>query len=154
MSRNCPSGGFGGGAGHAGQLNSGFGLSAPHAIGGAFGGLSPPAGSAMFGHPSGPSLASGVGVGAALPFGAGAGSGLSVPAIAGTGAGGFGSSTARLLLLLSLFSKQSKLSAQEKSALKDRVLRGDALTAAALEVFQVDQDLEELLDSLRRIAAL
>lgn len=66
----------------------------------------------------------------------------------------FTSITSRALLLVALFAKQGKLSASEKALLKDRVLRNDALVVAALEVFDVDQDLEELCDTLRRIAAL
>jgi len=68
--------------------------------------------------------------------------------------GGFTSPTAKLLLLLALFHKQGKLSAADKGALKDRVLRQDALVTAALEVFEIDQDLDELLDTLRRLLAL
>jgi len=68
--------------------------------------------------------------------------------------GAFSSPTSRALLLLALFAKQGKLSSAEKGALKERVLRSDVLVNAAMEVFEIDQDLDELCDTLKRIAAL
>jgi len=79
-------------------------------------------------------------------------SGLSPPSVSAGPA--FGSATSKLLLLIALFHKQGRLSAEEKGKLKDRVLRQDSLVHAALDVFEIDQDLDELSDTLRRITAL
>ena len=42
--------------------------------------------------------------------------------------------------------------ARGKAALKDLILRNDRRVMAAVEVFEVDHDVEEMLDTLKRIA--
>lgn len=57
----------------------------------------------------------------------------------------------KLLLLIALCSKQGSISMDEKGKLKDLVISGSPVLLSALEVFEIDQDLEELVDTLRRI---
>ena len=44
------------------------------------------------------------------------------------------------------------LGAGGKAALKDLILRNDRRVMAAVEVFEVDHDVDEMLDTLKRIA--
>eukprot|EP01127_Copromyxa_protea_P013859 TRINITY_DN376_c0_g1_i1.p1 TRINITY_DN376_c0_g1~~TRINITY_DN376_c0_g1_i1.p1 ORF type:complete len:888 (+),score=171.53 TRINITY_DN376_c0_g1_i1:42-2666(+) len=60
-------------------------------------------------------------------------------------------STTKLLLLIALLSKKGLISTEEKGKLKDLTLAKDELINSALEVFEIDQDLNELADTLRRI---
>jgi len=64
------------------------------------------------------------------------------------------SSTTKLLLLIALTFKQGRISNEEKGRLKDLTLRKDGLVLAALEVFEIDQDLEEFVDTVKRICKL
>jgi len=53
-----------------------------------------------------------------------------------------------------LIFKQGRISNEEKGKLKDLTLRKDGLVEAALEVFEIDQDLEEFVDTVKRICKL
>lgn len=44
------------------------------------------------------------------------------------------------------------ISAEEKSRLKDLILSDDEKIVAALECYEMDQDIEEMLDTLYRVA--
>jgi hypothetical protein len=59
--------------------------------------------------------------------------------------------TTKLLLLIALLSKKGMITDVEKGCLKDLTLSKDELVCSALEVFEIDQDLTELADTLRRI---
>jgi hypothetical protein len=61
---------------------------------------------------------------------------------------------AKLLLLVSMLHKGGRLSDSEKSQLKNLIINGDKALICALEVFEVEKDLEELGDTLRRIAKI
>jgi len=61
------------------------------------------------------------------------------------------STTTKLLLLIALCYKKQYITVDEKSKLKDLALSHHELPNSALEVFEVDQDLEELADTFRRI---
>jgi hypothetical protein len=58
----------------------------------------------------------------------------------------------RLLLLLARMEQERLLDAHTKAALKDLVLVKDASVFAALEVYEVENDLHDLADTLQRIA--
>lgn len=60
-------------------------------------------------------------------------------------------STTKLLLLIALLSKKGLISGDEKGVLKDLTLSKNELVLSALEVFEIDQDLNELADTLRRV---
>jgi len=57
----------------------------------------------------------------------------------------------RLLLLISLLYKQGKIIDEEKSRLKDLTLEKNDMLYSALEVLEIDQDIEEFTDTCRRI---
>jgi len=59
--------------------------------------------------------------------------------------------TTKLLLLVALVFKKSLITSEEKGKLKDLVLSNNQLVFSALEVFEIDQDLDELTDTFRRI---
>jgi hypothetical protein len=46
------------------------------------------------------------------------------------------------------------ISENEKSRLKDLILSDDEKVVAALECYELDEDIEELLDTLYRVAKL
>eukprot|EP01124_Arcella_intermedia_P019949 TRINITY_DN2731_c2_g1_i1.p1 TRINITY_DN2731_c2_g1~~TRINITY_DN2731_c2_g1_i1.p1 ORF type:complete len:192 (-),score=58.48 TRINITY_DN2731_c2_g1_i1:52-627(-) len=60
----------------------------------------------------------------------------------------------KLLLLLSLTFKQGKISTADKDTLKPLILQSNQLILSALEVFEIDQDLEEFIDTLKRICKI
>jgi len=62
--------------------------------------------------------------------------------------------TTKLLLLIALCYKKNDISDSEKGNLKDLVISGNPLVFSALDVFEIDQDLEELVDTLKRICKL
>jgi hypothetical protein len=64
------------------------------------------------------------------------------------------STVTKLLLLVSLASKKGNLTIQEKGKLKDLIIMGNPLLTSALEVFEIDQDFEELIDTFKRISKL
>lgn len=59
--------------------------------------------------------------------------------------------TTKLLLLIALCHKQGNISAEEKAVLKEMVIERNEAIFGALEVFGIDQDLEELVDTFKRI---
>jgi hypothetical protein len=59
-----------------------------------------------------------------------------------------------LLVLVSMLFKSNRISAKEKSTLKDLIIAENYNVLCAYEVFQVDNDLDELADTLRRIVNL
>jgi hypothetical protein len=59
--------------------------------------------------------------------------------------------TTKLLLLVSLCYKQGSLSQDEKNTVKDLIIARNEAIYAALEVFEVDQDIEELVDTFKRV---
>lgn len=59
--------------------------------------------------------------------------------------------TTKLLLLVSLCYKQGSLTQDEKNTLKDLIIARNEAVYAALEVFEVDQDIEELVDTFKRV---
>jgi hypothetical protein len=62
--------------------------------------------------------------------------------------------TTKILLLLALLYKQGRLTADERGKLKDMVITRHEAVFAGLEVFELDQDLDELVDTLKRICRL
>lgn len=58
--------------------------------------------------------------------------------------------TTKLLLLVTLCFKQGSITSDEKSALKDLIIDRNEAVFAALEVFEIDQDLSELVDTFKR----
>jgi len=60
----------------------------------------------------------------------------------------------KLLLLIALTFKQGRISNDEKGKLKDLTLGGHLLLVAALDVFEIDQDLDEWVDTVKRICKL
>jgi hypothetical protein len=58
---------------------------------------------------------------------------------------------AKLLLLVSMLFKAQRITPQEKSALKDLVIRDHESLATALEVFETEKDFDELEDTFRRV---
>jgi len=60
----------------------------------------------------------------------------------------------KLLLLIALTYKQGHISNDEKGKLKDLSLSSNHLVLSALEVFEIDQDLPELVDTLKRICRI
>ena len=58
---------------------------------------------------------------------------------------------AQRLLLLSDLVKQGKITLDQKRDLKDLLLQGDELINSTFEAFHVDNDLDELLDSLQML---
>jgi len=61
------------------------------------------------------------------------------------------SHSAKLLLLLARLSRDGKISNAQKSKLKDLVIARNAAVISALEVFEFDSDVTELVDTLQRI---
>jgi len=59
--------------------------------------------------------------------------------------------TTKLLLLVSLCYKQGSITSDEKSTLKDLIIDRNEAIFGALEVFEVDQDLEELVDTFKHL---
>jgi len=57
----------------------------------------------------------------------------------------------KLLLLISLLYKQGFISVEERGKLKDMTFERNEMLYSALEVFDIDQDLEEFGDTVRRI---
>lgn len=58
--------------------------------------------------------------------------------------------TTKLLLLVTLCFKQGTITSDEKSTLKDLIIDRNEAVFAALEVFEIDQDLSELVDTFKR----
>jgi hypothetical protein len=58
--------------------------------------------------------------------------------------------TTKLLLLVSLTFKQGSITSDEKATLKDLIIERNEAVFGALEVFEIDQDLEELVDTFKR----
>jgi hypothetical protein len=58
---------------------------------------------------------------------------------------------AKLLLLVSMLFKAQRITAQEKSALKDLVIQDHESLVCALEAFETEKDFDELEDTLHRI---
>ena len=58
--------------------------------------------------------------------------------------------TTKLLLLVTLCFKQGSITAEEKSTLKDLIIDRNEAVFAALEVFEIDEDLSELVDTFKR----
>ena len=61
------------------------------------------------------------------------------------------SDTAKLLLLVSKLCRDNLLTSDEKSQIKNLILRRNAAIISALEVFEIEKDFHELADSLKRI---
>jgi hypothetical protein len=59
--------------------------------------------------------------------------------------------TSKLLLLIARIGREGKITAAQKNKLKDLVIARNATVISALEVFEFDSDLEELIDTLTRI---
>eukprot|EP01121_Diplochlamys_sp_Union-15-3_P004173 TRINITY_DN1416_c0_g1_i7.p1 TRINITY_DN1416_c0_g1~~TRINITY_DN1416_c0_g1_i7.p1 ORF type:complete len:801 (+),score=218.27 TRINITY_DN1416_c0_g1_i7:736-3138(+) len=59
--------------------------------------------------------------------------------------------TTRMLLLVALCFKEGAISAEEKGKLKDMIFSGNEYVYSAVEVFDIDQDLDELVDTFKRI---
>lgn len=59
--------------------------------------------------------------------------------------------TTKLLILVSLCFKQGSISSEEKNTLKDLIIDRHEAVFAALEVFEIDQDLGELVDTFKRV---
>lgn len=57
----------------------------------------------------------------------------------------------KLLLLVALCFKQGTITSEEKGKLKDLVINGNTLLLSALDVFEIDQDLPEFIDTARRL---
>jgi len=62
--------------------------------------------------------------------------------------------TTKLLMLVALCFKQGAINAQEKGKLKDLIIAGNELIYSAVEVYLIDQDLDELVDTFKRICRL
>lgn len=62
--------------------------------------------------------------------------------------------TTKLLMLVALCFKQGAITAQEKGRLKDLIIAGHELIYSAVEVYLIDQDLDELVDTFKRICRL
>jgi hypothetical protein len=62
--------------------------------------------------------------------------------------------TTKLLMLVALCFKQGAINAQEKGRLKDLIIAGNELIYSAVEVYLIDQDLDELVDTFKRICRL
>ena len=60
----------------------------------------------------------------------------------------------RLLLLISLLFQAKKLNEQEKNRLKNLTLQKDERMIAALQTYEVDKNLDELTDTLKRICSV
>ena len=73
---------------------------------------------------------------------------MTMPALSFNGAR---SPIAKLLLVISHAMTQRLLTPAQRSALKDRALVGDSTLLACIEAFEVDGDLDELLDSMRML---
>jgi hypothetical protein len=58
---------------------------------------------------------------------------------------------AKLLLLVSMLFKAQRITAQEKSALKDLIIQDHEALVCALEAFETEKDFDELEDTLHRI---
>ena len=58
---------------------------------------------------------------------------------------------AKLLLLVSMLFKAQRITAQEKSALKDLIIQDHDSLVCALEAFETEKDFDELEDTLHRI---
>lgn len=56
------------------------------------------------------------------------------------------------LKAVSRLAADNLISQDEKSRLKDRILSDDDNVVAAVECYELDQDIEELLDTLFRVA--
>jgi hypothetical protein len=83
------------------------------------------------------------------------------PIAHGTGSGvlaskdeGEAKPSTKLLLLVALLFKQNRLSQDERGKLKDLIIVRNDMVFAALEVFELDQDLDELVDTLKRVCRL
>ena len=61
------------------------------------------------------------------------------------------SDTSKLLLLISKMAREGLITNDEKATIKDLTLQRNSAVISALEVFEIDHDLEELADSLQRI---
>src|SRR3990167_363643 len=61
------------------------------------------------------------------------------------------SDVSKLLLLVSKLHKDYKITEQEKSQLKEKIIRRESAVVSALEVFEIERDFDELADSLKRI---
>lgn len=59
--------------------------------------------------------------------------------------------TTKLLLLVTLCFKQGSITSEEKATLKDLIIDRNEGVFAALEVFEIDQDLSELVDTFKRV---
>jgi len=64
---------------------------------------------------------------------------------------GSNSNITKLLLLVSLAHKQNKIDSKEKGIIKDLILEKNETVYSALEVFEIDHDIEEFIDTVRRI---
>jgi len=64
------------------------------------------------------------------------------------------STTTKLLLLVALCFKEGAITADEKGKLKDLIISGSELVFSSMEVFEIDQDLDELVDTFKRICRL
>jgi hypothetical protein len=60
---------------------------------------------------------------------------------------------AKLLLLISHLYKQGRLNAAQRSTLKDKAMASDAALLACIEAFEVDGDIDEILDSFNIICS-
>eukprot|EP00339_Tiarina_fusa_P029651 CAMPEP_0117004946 /NCGR_PEP_ID=MMETSP0472-20121206/5747_1 /TAXON_ID=693140 ORGANISM="Tiarina fusus, Strain LIS" /NCGR_SAMPLE_ID=MMETSP0472 /ASSEMBLY_ACC=CAM_ASM_000603 /LENGTH=1154 /DNA_ID=CAMNT_0004706065 /DNA_START=652 /DNA_END=4116 /DNA_ORIENTATION=- len=61
------------------------------------------------------------------------------------------SDISKLLLLVSQLCRDGLLSEEEKSSIKNLIIRRNATVISALEVFEIERDFHELADSFRRI---
>ncbi|KAL6051688.1 Poly [ADP-ribose] polymerase [Balamuthia mandrillaris] len=62
------------------------------------------------------------------------------------------SSLAKLLLLVSVLHKDGRLTASQKAALKERALQEDTALYCALEVFELEHDFDDLVDTFCTLA--
>ena len=66
----------------------------------------------------------------------------------------FASNLSRSLLLVSLLLRKGLITKEERGVIKNLLLSRDASVSAAVSVFEIDQDTEELADTWRRIVTL
>jgi len=60
----------------------------------------------------------------------------------------------KLLLVVSMAFKKGMITEQEKGKLKDLIILGNPILNSSLEVFEIDQDFDEFIDTLKRIVKL
>eukprot|EP01128_Nolandella_sp_AFSM9_P004727 TRINITY_DN2170_c0_g2_i1.p1 TRINITY_DN2170_c0_g2~~TRINITY_DN2170_c0_g2_i1.p1 ORF type:complete len:809 (-),score=217.66 TRINITY_DN2170_c0_g2_i1:6-2393(-) len=66
----------------------------------------------------------------------------------------FASRVSRALLLVSLLLRKNLLNIDQRGVIKDLIIAGNEVVFAALEVFEIDQDVNELADTWARVVRL